>query len=198
MHSTAGAESRVRSGRAHRRGRVLYLTFDDGPDRQWTPLVLAVLARNRAMATFFEVGSQIRRNPAAAAQVRAAGHRVGNHSASHAHLIRLAGPVLRREVAGGVPMAHCLRPPYGEVDRAVRAAAARVGQRVVLWTVDTRDWSRPGAARVRHALLAGAAPGAVLLLHDGGGDRSETVTALADALPVLAARGYRFESIPGC
>jgi peptidoglycan-N-acetylglucosamine deacetylase len=179
-------------------GRVLYLTFDDGPNPTWTPQILAVLARYDAKATFFEVGAEVRRHPVTAAQVRAAGHRVGNHTEHHAHLTRLSGARLRQEISHGVRDARCLRPPYGQVNPAVRSAAAAAGQRLVLWTVDTDDWAKPGSDRVRGALLHGVRPGAVILLHDGGGDRRQTVAALKAALPLLIARGYRFRSYPAC
>lgn len=179
-------------------GRVLYLTFDDGPNPTWTPQILAVLARYDAKATFFEVGAEVRRHPVTAAQVRAAGHRVGNHTANHAHLTRLTRAQASRQIAGGVPGAACLRPPYGQVNAVVRSVAARAGQRLVLWTVDTQDWAEPGAGRVLRRLLAGARPGAVILMHDGGGDRRQTLAALRAALPQLAARGYRFRSHPAC
>jgi peptidoglycan-N-acetylglucosamine deacetylase len=179
-------------------GRVLYLTFDDGPDARWTPQILALLARYRATATFFQVGTEVRRRPQLAAQVRAAGHRVGNHTANHAHLTRLTRAQASRQIAGGVPGAACLRPPYGQVNAVVRSVAARAGQRLVLWTVDTQDWAEPGAGRVLRRLLAGARPGAVILMHDGGGDRRQTLAALRAALPRLAARGYRFRSHPAC
>ncbi len=195
--AASGDGARVLPGRAAR-GPVLYLTFDDGPDPRWTPRILAVLARHDATATFFQVGSEIRRHPRLAARVRAAGHRVGNHTATHAHLTGLGRAEIRREVEGGVPGAECLRPPYGQVNVVVRSVAAESGQRLVMWTVDTGDWAKPGADRVVRRLLTGARPGAVVLMHDGGGNRRQTVSALTAALPVLAARGYRFETHPGC
>ncbi len=179
-------------------GRVLYLTFDDGPDPHWTPKVLALLARYHATATFFQVGEQVRAHRHTAAAVRAAGQRVGNHTSHHRGLTGLSAAQVRAEIRGGVPGATCLRPPYGYVDRRVRAVAAAEGQRVVLWSVDTEDWARPGAARIEHHLLFDVKPGRIVLMHDGGGNRQETLTALAAALPVLAARGYRFAGLPGC
>lgn len=180
------------------RGRVVFLTFDDGPDPRWTPQVLAVLARYHATATFFEVGSEVRDHPDVAAAVRAAGQSVGNHTAHHAHLTALPGAALLAEVRGGPQPSTCLRPPYGEVDARVRLVAARFGLKVVLWDVETDDWAKPGVDSIVRHLLHDVRPGSTVIMHDGGGDRSETVAALRTALPVLAARGYRFAAVPGC
>jgi peptidoglycan/xylan/chitin deacetylase (PgdA/CDA1 family) len=179
-------------------GKVLYLTFDDGPDPHWTPQLLALLARYGITATFFEVGSQVRDHPQTAAAVRAAGQHVGNHTSHHAKLTDLRGARLRAEIHGGVADATCLRPPYGSVDAAVRKAAAAAGQEVVLWTVDTDDWARPGVPAIEHHLLHDVRPGKIVLMHDGGGDRRETLRALRAVLPTLIARGYRFAPVPGC
>ncbi|GMA87764.1 hypothetical protein GCM10025868_30140 [Angustibacter aerolatus] len=91
-----------------------------------------------------------------------------------------------------------MRPPFGAVDAHVRAALAARHLQTVLWDVDTEDWEEPGTKHVVHELEHEARPGRVVLLHDGGGDRHETVAALRQALPVLARRGYRFEALPGC
>ncbi len=179
-------------------GRVLYLTFDDGPDPHWTPTVLALLARYHATATFFEVGAQVRDHPRTAAAVRAAGQHVGNHTAHHARLTDLDDAGVRREILGGPRGTTCLRPPFGSVDHRVRAVASSLGLSIALWDVETDDWTRPGVASIEHHLLHDVRPGRTVIMHDGGGDRSQTVAALAAALPVLAARGYRFEAVPGC
>lgn len=178
--------------------KVLYLTFDDGPDPRWTPQVLALLARYHATATFFEVGDQVRRHPQTAAAVRAAGQHVGNHTANHARLTDLDAAGIGREVLAGPARTTCLRPPYGLVDQRVRAAVAQLGLQIVLWNVETQDWAKPGTAVVEQHLLQDVQPGRTVILHDGGGDRSQTVAALRLALPVLVSRGYRFEAVPGC
>lgn len=193
----AEAPPRASSGPA-RPGRVLYLTFDDGPDPHWTPQLLTLLARNHATATFFQIGEQVRHHPQTAAAVRAAGQHVGNHTAHHARLTDLDVAGIRREVVGGPAGTTCVRPPYGMVDQRVRAVAAELGLKVVLWNVETDDWAKPGVAAIEQHLLHDVRPGSTVILHDGGGDRSQTLAALRVALPVLAARGYRFEAVPGC
>lgn len=179
-------------------GKVLYLTFDDGPDPHWTPQILALLRRYDARATFFEVGSQVRDHPETAAAVRAAGQAVGNHTDNHQRLTDLDAVAMRRAVLAGPRGTTCLRPPFGSVDHRVRALAAQLGLKVVLWDVETDDWAKPGVASIEHHLLHDVRAGSTVIMHDGGGDRSQTVTALRRALPVLAARGYRFEAVPGC
>ncbi len=130
--------------------------------------------------------------------MRAAGQVVGNHTGNHQRLTDLDAAAMRRAVLAGPRGTTCLRPPYGSVDHRVRALAAQLGLSIVLWNVETDDWAKPGVASIEHHLLHDVRPGRTVILHDGGGDRSQTVAALRRALPVLAARGYRFEAVPGC
>ena len=188
----------ARTARPPASGKVLYLTFDDGPDPHWTPQVLALLARYGARATFFEVGSQVAEHPQTAAAVRAAGQAVGNHTGHHRRLTDLDAAAMRREILAGPRATTCLRPPYGMVDHRVRSMASSLGLSIVLWNVETDDWAKPGVASIEHHLLHDVRPGRTVILHDGGGNRAQTVAALRAALPVLAARGYRFEAVPGC
>lgn len=176
---------------------VLYLTFDDGPDPTWTPRVLALLRQYGVHATFFELGVQVRENPTLPALVRADGHRIGNHTYGHKKLTGLDARELRSQIRRG-PRATCLRPPFGDVDARVRRAALDAGQRIVLWDVDTRDWSKPGTAHIVRSVLKDVHPGATILMHDAGGDRSETIAALRIVLPRLIAQGYTFATVPGC
>jgi peptidoglycan/xylan/chitin deacetylase (PgdA/CDA1 family) len=177
--------------------KVLYLTFDDGPDPTWTPRVLAVLKQYGVRATFFELGVQVKEHPALPGLVRRAGHRIGNHTYSHVSLPSLDASRLSQQIGRG-PSATCLRPPFGDVDARVRQAAAGAGQKIVLWDVDPRDWSMPGTEHIVRAVLKNAHPGATILMHDAGGDRSETVAALRVVLPQLLAQGYTFATVPGC
>jgi peptidoglycan/xylan/chitin deacetylase (PgdA/CDA1 family) len=176
---------------------VLYLTFDDGPDPTWTPQVLAVLRQYGVRATFFELGVQVHEHPTLPGLVRRQGHRIGNHTYGHKSLPTLDDGQLRRQIERG-PSATCLRPPFGDVDARVREAAARAGQRIVLWDVDTRDWAEPGTQRIVRTVLQHVHPGATILMHDAGGDRAQTVAALRILLPTLLAQGYTFATVPGC
>jgi peptidoglycan/xylan/chitin deacetylase (PgdA/CDA1 family) len=182
---------------------VVHLTFDDGPTPAWTPRVLELLARHRAQATFFVVGRQAAAHPELVRQAWAAGHGVGNHTWTHRRLTRLGAGALQAEVgptsaaiqrATGAPV-RCLRPPHGTVDAATAAQARALGLRLVMWDVDSNDWRRPGAGVIAGRVLGRVRAGDVVLLHDGGGDRSQTVAALQQVLASLSARGFRFSPL---
>ncbi|MFJ4184879.1 polysaccharide deacetylase family protein [Kitasatospora sp. NPDC089509] len=186
-----------------RGGKVVYLTFDDGPSPVYTPQILSILNRYGVHATFFELGENVAAHPSLTAQVARQGHSVQNHSWSHPDLRRLSGSSFDSQV-GGTDRAiraqtgrtpKCLRPPYGAVNGAVRSRAAALGKQVVLWSVDPADWSRPGTAAIRSRVLGNVRPGSVILLHDGGGNRSQTAAALPAILSTLKARGYSFATL---
>jgi peptidoglycan/xylan/chitin deacetylase (PgdA/CDA1 family) len=173
----------------------LALTFDDGPSR-YTRKVLALLEANHAHATFFEVGNQIAQGRASLSrQVLAAGNEVGDHSWNHANLggggpaatdQMLRTNALIHQVTGFEP---CLfRPPYRATGADLVRRTRALGMTSVLWSVDTDDWKRPGAATLVSRLLAGADPGAIILMHDGGGIRDQTVEALRQALPQITRK----------
>jgi cellulose synthase/poly-beta-1,6-N-acetylglucosamine synthase-like glycosyltransferase/peptidoglycan/xylan/chitin deacetylase (PgdA/CDA1 family) len=192
--------------------RTVALTFDDGPDPRWTPLVLDTLRRHGVHATFFVVGSQVARHPDLARRIIAEGHEIGAHTFSHPRLDEL--PRWRRDLehaqtqaaiaaATGVTT-RLLRPPYSSFPDALDDAGwsavretAGSGYLTVLNDVDSRDWERPGvAAVVRNATPEGGA-GAIVLMHDAGGDRSQTVAALDRLIPTLKDGGYRFATVTG-
>jgi peptidoglycan/xylan/chitin deacetylase (PgdA/CDA1 family) len=182
---------------------LIYLTFDDGPTGpRWTPQVLDVLAHHDAKATFFVLGQKAQRYPDLIQAQHDAGHAIANHTFDHQSLSSLSREAFLNEVQStqrilgekGVP---CLRPPYGATDSYTRARAEELGYRIVMWDIDTTDWKRPGAAAIANEMLANACPGAVVLMHDGGGDRSQTVEALESVLSELDAQGYRFEPLCG-
>lgn len=201
------ASSAVDFGR-DMRGKVA-LTFDDGPDERWTPQVASVLERLDAPATFFVTGQRAAANAGMLGDLVDAGFEIGNHTFSHADVAAVPG--WRRElelsmtdaaIAGAAGVRPRLfRPPYtgtvNEVNReqaAALAEIARSGYVVALSDFDSKDWSRPGVeAIVRNSLPSGR-EGGVVLLHDGGGDRAQTVTALTQLIPRLRARG--FEIVP--
>jgi peptidoglycan/xylan/chitin deacetylase (PgdA/CDA1 family) len=176
-------------------GKVLYLTFDDGPQHEWTPKVLAVLRKHNARATFFVLGMQVAQYPELIAAERAAGHRIGNHTWDHKTLTLLPDAKVRQEIVTGVK-SKCLRPPTGATNAKIEAIGAAYHQKQVLWDVDTKDWEKPGAAHIEHAIMAGARPGAIILMHDGGGNRSQTVAALDQALTKLTKLGYTYRALP--
>lgn len=190
---TGGNGQVVRSGPAA--GKRIALTFDDGPS-SYTPAVLDVLHRLKVKATFFMLGIQVSADPAMARRVLAAGHEIGNHSNAHALLpsssdIRYTSNLIRSRT-GFKP---CLfRPPYGAINGSVISGARSAGTKVVLWDVDTRDWSTPGTGSIA-ASIRSAGAGSIVLMHDGGGPRGQTVAALSGAIHSLRHRGYRFSTV---
>jgi cellulose synthase/poly-beta-1,6-N-acetylglucosamine synthase-like glycosyltransferase/peptidoglycan/xylan/chitin deacetylase (PgdA/CDA1 family) len=193
--------------------RTVALTFDDGPDPVWTPRILDALRRNRVTATFFVIGSRVNEHPDLVRRMMAEGHEVGSHTYTHADLTgmpawrqRIELGLTRNAIAGVTGRTPTLyRPPFSSTTDAVTRAdaaalreAARAGHIAVLTDVDTRDWERPGVeAIVRAAVPSRENGGAVVLLHDGGGDRSQTVAALDRLLPAFAGKGYRFTTVSG-
>jgi peptidoglycan/xylan/chitin deacetylase (PgdA/CDA1 family) len=185
---------------------VVYLTFDDGPSTVYTPQVLNLLDRYHAKATFFQVGRHVSAHPASSRAVVRRGHVVANHTWDHADLTRLSDAGARREIdraqralatATGRHVT-CLRAPYGATNNRVTSIAASRGLTITSWDVDPGDWARPGASVIAQRILSAVRPGDVVLMHDGGGDRHQTVSALRTVLRYLAAKGYRFDRLPGC
>ncbi|WP_323100698.1 polysaccharide deacetylase family protein [Intrasporangium sp. YIM S08009] len=173
---------------------TVYLTFDDGPSATYTPQILAVLRRYGVRAVFFEVGQNVSWYPSITRTLRTYGNKIGNHTWSHPDLTTLSsasvtGQLNRMEsVLGYRP--RCVRPPYGATSVRVAAIIAARGQRQILWTVDPRDWSRPGTWTIVSRVLLNVRDGSRILLHDGGGNRSQTVAALDLLIPRLRARGF--------
>ncbi len=189
--------------RPHRGGNVIYLTFDDGPHRYWTPRILGLLKRYHAQATFFVIGRNVRNNPKIVTAEAKAGHRVENHSNTHPDLRRIqpdgllaykqlrpVNTLIRRLT--GRP-ATCMRPPYGSYDARVRRIAGGLGLHIAMWTLDTLDWSHPGVGRIVHVATR-ARGGSIVLMHDGIGG-VQTYRALRTILARLSARGFVFRSL---
>jgi len=150
------------------------------------------------------VGRSAEADPNDVRAVAVAGNAVGGHTWDHMRLPSLSEQALAAQVdrtdqllvtLTGRPL-RCVRPPYGRYDRAVVERLATRGLATVMWDVDPRDWSRPGVGAIVARVAAGLHPGAVIELHDGGGDRSQTVAALPAILDLIAARGYR--TVPLC
>ena len=180
---------------------MIYLTFDDGPTSpSWTPQVLETLARYDAKATFFVLGQLAGRFPDLIHTEANRGHAVANHTFDHQTLDGIGREAFFQELQGteaalGDSATRCLRPPYGATDAYTRAYAAELGYQIIMWDIDTQDWRRPGTDVIASNVLTHAFSGAVVLFHDGGGDRSQTVEALEKVLQGLSAQGYRFAAL---
>lgn len=183
--------------------RVVALTFDDGPHPEQTRQVLDLLAEYHAVATFCMVGKEVRAHPDVVRDVVRAGMRLCNHTVHHDEgLARRpaadieqelleAGDDLREAAGEDVPIEY-FRAPGGTWSTPMRHLAARHGMHPLGWSVDPRDWSRPGAAAIVASVERAVRPGSVVLLHDGGGRREQTVAALRQVLAWLTGEGYRF------
>ncbi|MFI8089834.1 polysaccharide deacetylase family protein [Streptomyces sp. NPDC086080] len=184
--------------RVNGRGRTMVLTFDDGPDPRYTPHILDTLARYDVRAMFFVCGEMAAGNRDLLARMADEGHVVGNHTWSHPLLTRLSRRRIRSEMERTcdiVEEAYGERPewfraPYGAWNRAAFQLGAELGMEPLAWTVDTLDWTAPGTATIVDRVADGAAPGVVVLSHDAGGDRSQSVRALRAYLPGLLDSGY--------
>ncbi|MBL1103309.1 polysaccharide deacetylase family protein [Streptomyces sp. 5-8] len=189
------------AGRCFEHGRrdtpQVALTFDDGPDPVHTRRILEILDRYGVRATFFCVGHHVAALPDEVRRIAAAGHELGNHSWSHPFLPDLTPDQLREQldrtteavarVTGEAPA--LFRPPYGALTPEVLAALDGHPTTMTLWDVDSRDWARPGPERIAATVLEGAGPGSVVLMHEGAGDRGQTVQALPSIIEGLLERG---------
>jgi peptidoglycan/xylan/chitin deacetylase (PgdA/CDA1 family) len=191
----------VRSGGSARRD--LALTFDDGPG-PWTTQILRTLERHGAPATFFVVGREAAARPSLVRREIRDGFAVEDHTEDHANLAASTLTTQRAQiargaaaiVAAGAPEPRLLRPPYGAFDAATLRVLVAEHRLLVLWSVDTRDYTGPGADRIVAAALVGARPGAIVLLHDGGGDRRQTAAAVARVVHRLRQRRYHLVTVP--
>jgi chitin deacetylase len=188
------------AGRQH---REIALTFDDGPG-PYTPEILATLEREHVPGTFFEVGVLERYFHASTAEIVTDGYVIGDHTELHAPMSHLSATQQRAEILEqaaavaryGAPFPRLFRPPYGMFNAATLALVHRYHMLMVLWTVDTSDYRRPGVRAIVRAAVSGARPGAIILLHDAGGNRSETVAALPRIIAALRKRGYQLVTVP--
>jgi peptidoglycan/xylan/chitin deacetylase (PgdA/CDA1 family) len=179
----------------------VYLTYDDGPHPVQTPRVLDVLSAWGARATFFVTGERAAAHPDIVERMVAEGHTVANHTWSHRRADSLDASEFRAEVLAaqrqlGPHGTACFRPPGFVTAPYVDAVLAGIGLRRVMADINVRDWQRPGVDELADRIVAGAAPGAIIVLHDGidrlGG---QTAPALDQALSRLAGRGLRFEPV---
>jgi peptidoglycan/xylan/chitin deacetylase (PgdA/CDA1 family) len=187
------------------RAGTLYLAFADGPSPV-TAQVLDLLQQRGAKATFFVGQDPVAAAPETLRRIDAAGDAVGVTAEPHNAASPLAADSLFRTVSadqesvaavlGRTPA--CLLAPYGASDGTTRARAVTAGLRPVVADIDPQDWRHPGSGVITTDVVANARPGSIILLHDGGGDRSQTITALRDILTSLTGLGYGFSAIPGC
>jgi peptidoglycan/xylan/chitin deacetylase (PgdA/CDA1 family) len=182
--------------RGPERRRRIALTFDDGPG-PYTSQILRILREHDVRATFFVLGHAVGAYPSLARQELRAGHELGNHSMAHRVYPSgsdLGGTSARiRRATGFTPCT--FRPPYGALTWATVSSAWSLGMSSILWDVDPMDWALPGSATIESRVLAGARDGSIVLMHDGGGPRGQTVAALPGIIGKLRDRGFRFVTV---
>jgi len=178
------------------------LSFDDGPDPVYTPQILDILARHEARATFFLIGANARRHPELVARIRGLGHEVGNHTDTGGatalmSMQRFSESLMRAEATLGLTDARprLFRPGGGWIRPAQLDLAIQRGYTCVLGSAYAYDPKRPPAGYIRWAITKNLGPGTIVVLHDAGGDRSNTVAALPGILAAGRARGLRFVTV---
>lgn len=190
--------------------KVIALTFDDGPWDSSTEKILDILDENDAKATFFTVGYKIPGHEDLVKRASEAGHEIGTHTWDHAEgsgkgvsLIKMSTDERKDEVtkglkaiedATGAEASTIFRAPGGNFDDSVATDLQELISAEIGWNIDTNDWQKPGASTIAKRIKS-AGPGNIILMHDGGGDRSQTVAALKEALPALKEQGYTFVTV---
>jgi peptidoglycan-N-acetylglucosamine deacetylase len=188
----------IRDGR-----KRIALTIDDGPSPIYTPQILKLLEKYGVTATFSMIGVQVRAYPGIAREVADAGHMIANHTWTHLDLPALSATSAADQIKRATSAIHkatgrkpaLFRAPYGAWSPEVLELCAKNRLTPVDWSVDPRDWARPGVSSIVDNIMRNTRTGSIILEHDGGGDRSQTVAALGIVLPRLIDAGYRFVTV---
>ncbi len=178
------------------------LTFDDGPHPTNTPRLLDLLKQRNVKATFYVIGTNVRRYPEIMRRIVAEGHEIGNHTVSHTALTKLSDDGVRQELRGcheaimtatGGIGPRTMRPPYGAITSAQKSWIRReFGYPTILWSVDPLDWKKPGVSTVTSRLVTGASPGGILLAHD---IHADTISAMPSTVDQLLGKGYQLVTV---
>jgi peptidoglycan/xylan/chitin deacetylase (PgdA/CDA1 family) len=179
------------------------LTFDDGPS-PYTAAIVKVLVRMRVPATFFVVGQQLGDFASAVRDEARHGFLIGDHTENHAWLIHLNATGQLGQIRDdavrlqrlGIPFPRLFRPPYGAYNSQTLQTLRGLRMLMVLWSIDPGDWRRPGTQEIVSDVLGNSKPGAIVIMHDGGGDRSQTAAALPEVIRGLRRRKYHLVSVP--
>lgn len=178
------------------------LTIDDGPSPIYTPQILRLLHKYKITASFSMIGINVVAYPRVARAVADAGHMIVNHTWKHPDLVFLSPVEIRDEMDYATEAIHratgrvpdMFRAPYGAWSPTVIQRCEQLGMRPLDWSVDPRDWARPGVPAIIDNIMDNTRTGSIILEHDGGGDRSQTVAALTIVLPRLLEAGFRFRT----
>ncbi len=183
--------------------KVVALTYDDGPNPPYTNQLLEVLERNQIKATFFVVGKMIEKHPETVQLVLSRGHELGNHSYSHKRLVFENPSFIRSEIEKTDQLLHQLgvkqeihfRAPYGRKFVVLPYILAQMDKKNILWDVNSNDYKASSSEFIENYVLEHVSPGSIVLLHDGGGERSKTVAATESLIKKLQEKGYTFKTV---
>ncbi|WP_414562006.1 MULTISPECIES: polysaccharide deacetylase family protein [unclassified Anabaena] len=183
--------------------KVIALTFDDGPWPDTTVQVLNILKENNVKGTFFVVGQNVKNYPDMVRRVIADGHAIGNHTWHHWYHY-MNPKAAAYEVDNTTDLIYqttgvktnLFRPPGGIMHNGVAAYARNRKYAIIMWSSDSLDYARPSVSRLINNVFGHAKPGGIVLLHDGGGNRSQTVQALPEIISKFRQQGYSFVTIP--
>ncbi len=184
--------------------KLIAFTFDDGPNRRYTPRVVELLKQNHAHATFFVIGQEVVRYPDVIQMLRNAGMEVGNHGLHHKYLRNIPAAAVKEDVTGGADAIvaaggakpYLYRLPAALSDDTSRQVLGQLKYTIISWSVDTRDWRRGQTPeRIAKIVMRDAAPGRIVIMHDGPAHREATMHAISQVLPALEAQGYRIVSV---
>lgn len=184
---------------AHTQEKVVALTFDDGPDPTDTPDVLDILKEKKVRATFFVLGQAAQSNPYLLKRLVNEGHEIGNHSFNHDYqqrrLVEEMNQTDKEIFAATGTHTYFYRPPGGFLSKSQLEIIKGNGHVVALWSVDSKDWRNPGIKQIMDNVMKHVFPGAIILMHDGGYHRTQTVKALGPIIDALRERGYRLVTL---
>ncbi len=184
--------------------KMIAFTFDDGPNRRYTPQVLDLLQKYHAHATFFLIGQEVVRFPEMVKKIEASGMEIGNHGMHHKWLHKLTADDIQKEITGGSDAItsaggkkpYLYRLPGGYASEDASKLLGSLGYTVIGWSVDTRDWRMSATAEgIERIVMRDAAPGRIVIMHDGSIRREATIQALSHVLPALESQGYKIVSI---
>ena len=183
--------------------KVVALTFDDGPHPKYTDEILDILSEYGVKATFFVIGTNVDEHPEILQRELAEGHEIGNHTFDHSYMNKLNESNTISEIkkcesaviSAGGPATSLLRPPGGICSSRLKKQCRSLKYSIVLWSVDTRDWTRPTAANITRTVLNNVSSGDIILMHDYVSGKSNTPEALRSIIPALIDEGYNFLTV---
>lgn len=177
------------------------LTYDDGPHPEHTPKLMDLLKSKNVKATFFVLGPMVEKSPEVAKALAEAGFEIANHTVNHKEFRRMSKEQIREEIDGATKIIKevtgtepkVMRPPYGQAPKNVQEVTDELGLRIVTWNVDTEDWKRAPAEKMRDTILKNVSDGAIILMHDTHGER--VYDATAQVIDEVRAKGYEFVTV---